>query len=398
MSRPAPTIVFDTAPGNSGPGRYVASLLRGLEGSEFSATVLSAGDRNEESATASASLRPRQSGLRSRVVRLAPSFARNWLGFRREALRLAESIRVAGADIFHAQNTGCEEMPVAARWAGVRRVLGTFHVDSSCDVEGARSGLPYRALEWYSNRSLHQAIAVSEATKQDWIRRTGIAPDRVVTIHNGIDPEAFRRRQSRLQARAQLGLPQDALLLGSIGRLEAAKGFAYLIDAVGLLIREFPDLRIVIAGMGSQRELLRAQSERLGIAPHVQFLGFSADVNPVLDALDVFVLPSLAETLGYALLEAMAHELPAVGSHVGGIPEVIAVGQTGFLAPARDGAALAAAIRPLLESNELRERLGRAGRERVERHFHDRDMIRKTLAVYRRQLPACHAQERSNAA
>jgi glycosyltransferase involved in cell wall biosynthesis len=103
----------------------------------------------------------------------------------------------------------------------------------------------------------------------------------------------------------------------------------------------------------------------------------------VLDALDVFAMPSLCETLGYALLEAMATELPAVASAVGGIPEVVVANQTGFLAPPRAAGALAAALRPLLASAELRDRFGGAGRERVVRCFREDEMVRRTIMLYR---------------
>lgn len=288
----------------------------------------------------------------------------------------------------HCQATGCEEMPVAARLAGVPHVLGTFHVDSTCDLEQKRNGFAYRAMEWYSNRSLHRAIAVSEATKQDWMRRSGIPADRVVTIHNGIDPDHFRRGQSKAEARAKLQLPPDAIILGGLGRLDPAKGFTYLIEALANLRGDFPQALVAIAGTGALREQLEARASTLGIADRVVFLGFQTDVNVVLDACDVFVMSSLCESLGYALLEAMAHELPAVGTTVGGIPEVIIPGETGFLAPPRDGASLAKAIRPLLESADLRDRLGRAGRQRVIQHFHEADMVRKTIDVYR-QMVSC---------
>jgi glycosyltransferase involved in cell wall biosynthesis len=106
-------------------------------------------------------------------------------------------------------------------------------------------------------------------------------------------------------------------------------------------------------------------------------------VQLTLDALDVFALPSQCEALPYALLEAMATGLPAVGAAVGGVPEVIAPGETGFLVAPRDPAALAAGLRPLLADPVLRGRMGSAGRERVTRHFHERDMVRQTVGVYR---------------
>ena len=268
-------------------------------------------------------------------------------------------------------------------------MLGTFHVDSTVDVGRLRDDRTHRLLEWVSNRCLDQAIAVSEAARRDWIDRSGIAPDRVATIHNGIDPSRYCRRQTKEEARGQLGLPYEAMILAGVGRLEPAKGFADLIDAVADLRQDFPQVLAVIAGSGRLAEPLKSRAEALGVCEAVRFLGYQSDVNPLLDAADVFVIPSLSETLGYALLEAMAHELPAVGTTVGGIPEVVAAGVTGFLAPARNPPALAAAIGPLLASAELRQRLGSAARKRVVQNFHEADMVRKTLDFYRAMLASC---------
>src|SRR5207302_1086565 len=129
-----------------------------------------------------------------------------------------------------------------------------------------------------------------------------------------------------------------------------------------------------IAGTGPLRESLEQQGARLGLGGEARFLGFQPDVQLCLDALDVFAMPSRCEALPYALLEAIATELPAVGTAVGGVPEVIVPGETGFLVPSRNTQALAAALRPLLESADLRRRFGKAGRERVVQHFNEREM------------------------
>jgi glycosyltransferase involved in cell wall biosynthesis len=287
----------------------------------------------------------------------------------------------------HSNAAGCEEAPVAARLAGVPRLLGTFHVDSTYDLARVRSSLPHRLLECLSNHCLDRAVAVSDATKRDWVSRTHLPARRVVCIHNGIDPERFQRRSQRSEARAQLGLPvTNDLLIGAVGRLDAEKGFADLLQAAALLVPDFPGVRIAIAGDGPLQQPLREQALRLGLSERVHWLGFRRDVQTVYDALDIFVLPSLCEALGYACLEAMATELPAVASRVGGLSEVVVPGSTGLLVPPRNPPALAAALRTLLDSEELRRRMGHAGRQRVARLFSEREMVRRTLDVYRELL------------
>jgi glycosyltransferase involved in cell wall biosynthesis len=124
----------------------------------------------------------------------------------------------------------------------------------------------------------------------------------------------------------------------------------------------------------------------LGLADRVRFLGQCSDVGLVYDACDVFVLSSLCEACPYALLEAMAHELPVVATRVGGVPEIVVDGETGFLAAPRDAESLAGALAKLIDSPELRRRQGQAARERVVKHFHEADMVRRTIQLYRELL------------
>lgn len=395
--------VYCPGAGTGGPWRYVHSLLAAIDPAEFEVTVFCdlpgqyepqpsvkvvrlkapppVGHAQATEAPAAAPVRTASPQMSSH-----PRWLKVWPGFGREVLRLARLIKQHPVDLFHTQNTGCEESPVAARWAGVKRILGTFHVDSTYDLHRERSGPTYRLLEMLSNRCLDRAIAVSGATKRDWVRRTQIPANRVVTIHNGIDPEKFRRQTDRIAARRRLELPEDSLVVGSLGRLDEAKGFAYLMDALPALLRAFPNLFLAVAGEGPLRASLTEQAARLGIADRVRFLGFQRDVQAVLDALDVFVLPSRCETLGYALLEAMATELPCVGTTVGGIPEVIVPGETGFLVRSQDSNGLAEALARLLRSEPDRARMGKAGRERVRRSFSESEMVSRTIDLYREMM------------
>lgn len=393
--------IFSPGVGSGGPWRYVHSLLAALDPAEFRVSVFcdiegeytpcprvrvipwrgSPQRRQlyEVASTQAASIRTQGRALLPRPVKV-------WAGFMRESRRLARIFRQHNIQLMHTQNTGCEESAVAAKLAGIPHVLGTFHVDSTYDLHRVRHGMGHRSLEVFSNRCLDQAIAVSEATRKDWLQRTHIPADRVVTIHNGIDPEKFCRHQTREQARQVLNLPQDAMVIGGLGRLDEAKGFGDLITAAGLLRDEFPRMCVAIAGAGPLQSELEGQIERLGLSGVVRLVGFQRDVQVVLDALDVYAIPSLCEALPYALLEAMATELPVVGSAVGGIPEVIVEGETGFVVPSRQPARLAQQLRTLLLNDELRQRMGVAGRQRVIQYFHERDMVRKTIELYRQYL------------
>jgi glycosyltransferase involved in cell wall biosynthesis len=398
--------IYEPSPRPGGPSRYVDSILKYADPEEFEIIIFGHGggpfagarsgqytlrrvdveEGDEGRPVASPGSRP--DAPPSSILRsLTPSSVKLWAGFGRQTLHLAKIFKGCPVHVLHTNNTGCEESAVAARLAGVPRVVGTFHVDSTYDLGRERDALRHRALECLSNHCLDRAIAVSEATKSDWARRTRLPRRRIETIHNGIDPQSFRRRSARGEARGRLGIPAAGpTVIGGVGRLDEAKGFTHLIDAAARLVAEGRDLLVVLAGDGPLKGDLHAQASRLGIGDRVRFLGFVADIQPVYDALDLFVLPSLCETLGYAHLEAMATELPAVGTLVGGVPEVIVPGETGDLVPPADPAALSAAIRRYFDSADLGRRMGRAGRERVIRHFRERDMADRTLDVYRRLL------------
>jgi glycosyltransferase involved in cell wall biosynthesis len=167
--------------------------------------------------------------------------------------------------------------------------------------------------------------------------------------------------------------------------LSEQKGFGDLIDAVAGLAGRFPNLTVAIAGEGPLRESLLARGRTLGAA-RLFLLGMQNDVRPVLEAGDVFVLPSLWEAMPYALLEAMAMGVPVVGTTVAGVPDVIEGGRSGLLVPPQDVSSLRDAIQALLTDRALREEMGREARLRIENSFSERQMLRSTLQVYREML------------
>jgi glycosyltransferase involved in cell wall biosynthesis len=178
-------------------------------------------------------------------------------------------------------------------------------------------------------------------------------------------------------------VPEDAVLLGEIARLCDVKGQRELIEATALS----PGVHVALAGAdleqgGAYRAMLEALARERGVSDRVHFLGFRDDAAAVLDQLDVLVLPSWIEGLPIVVLEAMAHAKPVIATPVGGIAELVADGETGLLVPPREPGQLAEAIRSLAADPALRDRLGRAGRERVEREFSESAMTGRVLEVY----------------
>ena len=267
--------IYEPSHSPSGQSRYIDGILSSIDLKEFEVVIFghqdgpyqSLGIPIVECSDAPEGTRAQQAGKegpdpgrgsRRTWRRFIPSTARLWAGYGRNCLCLASTFRNHPVDLLHTNNTGCEESAIAARLAGIPRVLGTFHVDSTYDLHKTRDGFRYRIIEHISNHCLHKAIAVSEATRRDWMRRTHLSGNRVIAISNGVDLQEFRRHGEKEDARAQLGLPNDGrLLLGGVGRLDEAKGFSYLLEAFALLAGEHRDCDLVLAGAGPLRGAAR---------------------------------------------------------------------------------------------------------------------------------------------
>jgi glycosyltransferase involved in cell wall biosynthesis len=162
----------------------------------------------------------------------------------------------------------------------------------------------------------------------------------------------------------------------------ALKGIEYLLRALAELRREFPTLRVEIAGTGPHHEKLKAAAADAGMTEHVRFLGWIDDLASVFSRWDVFVMPSLEEGFPIAALDAMAAGLPVVATDVGGVPELIEDGKTGRLVPPYDADALASRLRLLLLNPEQRLSMGAAGHARVRDHFSVAPMIESFAQLY----------------
>jgi glycosyltransferase involved in cell wall biosynthesis len=216
-------------------------------------------------------------------------------------------------------------------------------------------------------------ICVAHGELSAGVRARTCRPDRTVVIHNGV-PLDVPRRPSR---------DTTPVTLLSVGRLRAPKDFLTLVRAMAALEPGSAGLRI--AGDGPERAALADEVARLGLESTVELLGTRTDVAELLAGADVFVLSSDSEGLPMSVLEAMAAGLPVVASAVGGVPEAVRDGETGTLVPPGDSAALAHALRRLVSDPALRDRLGEAGRRRVEREFSLERFEREHLDLYRKR-------------
>jgi glycosyltransferase involved in cell wall biosynthesis len=217
------------------------------------------------------------------------------------------------------------------------------------------------------------------------LQQDGITPDRIETVHDGV-PISYIDKQPPVDVHATFWLPHGAPVVGNIAALAAHKGQKHLVAAAKRVVRELPDTRFLIVGDGELREALERQIKELGLERHVLLTGFRPDALGLMKSLDLFVMSSVTEGLGSAVLEAMACRIPIVGTRAGGIPEAIVDGQSGVLVPPHDDEALATAMLRVLRDRELAARLAEGGRARVEDAFSVDRLVSETVRVYSERL------------
>ncbi len=242
------------------------------------------------------------------------------------------------------------------------------------------------ALSRWKYRQVDRFICASELIRTMLIH-DGVPAAATVTVHEGIDL-AHVEAAPPAKIHEEFWLPHHAPVVGNVAALVPHKGQRHLIGAAVLVLPQVPDARFIIAGEGELRPTLERQIREHRLEKHVILAGFRPDALSLHKGFDVFVLCSVTEGLGTSLLDAMACGKPVVATSAGGIPEVVADGETGLLVPPRDDRALASAIARLLGDEALRRRLGEAGRARVRERFSTERMVRDTLAVYEEAVRA----------
>lgn len=293
--------------------------------------------------------------------------------------RLASCFRQHRVDIIHCHNYGpLAYGSIAAKLSGGARVIHTVH--------GPDASMRSEQRFYQRLKLVNQVVAVSEHVREVAIHRGGVPRGRIETILNGIDVDSYATKQtdSRARIRGELGLDGDDQLVGIVARLTPEKDHGTLLRAVARLRESDERVHLALVGDGELREELTRLSERLGIRAHTHFLGTRTDVPDVLSALDVFVLSSKIEGLGITLLEAMAAGVPVIGTAAGGIPEVIADGDTGRLTPVGDPHAMAEAVSWVLSHSDDAARMARRAATLVRERFGFGVMVARYETLYSR--------------
>jgi sugar transferase (PEP-CTERM/EpsH1 system associated) len=311
------------------------------------------------------------------VFELRKSPGRNW----RLIVRLAALFRQQRVDIVHSHNWSTFLYSVAAaRLAGVPAAIHGEH--------GKDDTLPDRRRMLASRflaRGVGRVCAVSRDLADEVARDWRVPRERVAWIPNGVDLDAFTSRDPIARIREDLGIEPANRVVMNTGGFRSIKDHPMLFRAFARVHRNNPDARLVMVGSGDARDP-RAGLDRLaaelGIEGAVRFAGIRRDVPRLLRVCDVYVNSSRFEGMSNTILEAMAAGKPVVATAVGGNPELVAEGVSGFLVPAGEDEAMAARIEELLRDPSLRERMGAAGRARIETRHSMASMVRAYSDLY----------------
>jgi glycosyltransferase involved in cell wall biosynthesis len=290
---------------------------------------------------------------------------------------LVDLARQRHARILHVHGYAAADFGrLAARRAGARLVLHEHFADPRMPAYQAW------ADRWLAPLT-DRAIAVSGSTRDFLVRERFVPAEKVRLIWNGAPLDEFAPvpRERALAVRRALAIPDDALVVGAVGRLSEQKGHRFLIDAAARILARRPDVRFLIAGDGDLMDSLKTQARTLGIAEKVVFAGHRSDIPDVLGAIDILGISSLYEGTPLALFEAMAAGKAIVSTAVDGCREVLLDGETGLLVPAGDAAALADALLRVIETPSLRESLSASARA-ASRRYDVRACVDQMEALY----------------
>jgi glycosyltransferase involved in cell wall biosynthesis len=233
----------------------------------------------------------------------------------------------------------------------------------------------------------HRVVALSDYVALYVATLGRVDSTRISRIYYGLPASSAEADDAGRRLRTELGIPYQAPLLATVGRLTEQKGLLYLLEAMAIVHRQLPEARLLVVGDAQdgrdeyKQGLLRTRA-KLGLEETVLFTGVRDDVPAVMRAIDLFVMASLWEGFGLVFLEAMAAAKPIVATRVSAIPEVVADGVTGLLVPPQDSGALAEAMLLLLNAPERGRQMGKAGLIRLQEHFTEERMVDEIECLY----------------
>ena len=306
-------------------------------------------------------------------------------------LRLWGLIRRLRPHIVHTQTSKAGVIGrLAARLAGAPIVIHTAHAFPFHSNLRPAVRWCYIVIERWMARLTDLIIVDTESVRSDGLRERVVhVQEKLVTVPMGLDLQKFSPSKSGPgNLRAALGVRPRSVVVGTVARLVPDKGLDCFLEMAARILAIRQDVVFLIVGDGPIRDALQQRAGELRIVPYVVFLGHRDDVRDLMEAMDVFVLPTKREGFGVVFAEAMAMGKATVGSLIGPVAEVVEHGVTGYLVPPDDAQGFANRVLELLADEQKRHELGAAGRRRVERYFSETHMCDAIEGHYRHLLEA----------
>jgi glycosyltransferase involved in cell wall biosynthesis len=241
--------------------------------------------------------------------------------------------------------------------------------------------LKEKFFEYITRPLVKKYIVVSNARKEELIRK-GIYESKILVIQNGVDYGLFCNARNKGDFRREFSINRSDIIIALIGHLGVEKGHIFFLESAKIILENNPETRFVIIGDGYMKDELIDKTRQMGIEDHVIFTGFRRDIPDIMNAIDILVLPSVNEGMPMVILEAMSASKPVVATKVGGIPEIIVDGETGYLVPPYDANRLAEAVLKLIDDPEKAKDFGNAGFKRMKTYFSADQMADKTQNLY----------------
>jgi glycosyltransferase involved in cell wall biosynthesis len=357
-----------------GPAIHVVNLNAGLDPSRFEQSLVVGTEGSGEGSLLDYAL---ARGVRPIIL---PEIVNEFSLKPRDVKALAKLHRLMRREhplIVHTHTTRAGLLGrLAARLAGVPVIIHTFHGHVLHGYYGSlKSGL-MRSMERALARITDQLIAVSEQVKRDLVSYEVSPPEKISVIPLGFELEPFLHCQElQGQFRNELGLGNDARLVAIVGRMFPIKNHRLFLDAAARVLVHEPSARFVIVGDGILRTEMEHYAQRLGIAHQVIFTGWRRDLPRIYADLDALVVASDNEGTPVSAIEAMAAGRPVIATRVGGLPDLVQEGQTGYLVPPRSPEPLASAILHLLQEPQTATRMGIDARADILARFPVRRLV-----------------------
>lgn len=299
--------------------------------------------------------------------------------------RLWKLFRKIKPDILHTRNLSALEAQLPGLLAGIKHRIHGEHGRDIDDVDGTNPR--YVLLRRLFQPIVQRYIPMSKDLETWLIKQIKVPANKITQIYNGVDISRFKLSDNKpVDLLPPNFRSPELMLIGTVGRLDPVKDQITLVQAFIHLVNTNPivknKVRLVLIGAGLLMPKLRELSLEADVDDLIWFAGERNDVADIMQALNLFVLPSINEGISNTILEAMATELPVIATDVGGNPELVIHNQTGYLVPKQNPTAMAEAFKYYLDNPDLLIGHGKAGRARCESTFSLNRMITDYMNVY----------------